>query len=417
MQRKNNHVYNTKLYGSIVKLNGKRAEPFGVRLTLGYNEKGYPVYEFLDTFDNELDAELCRREYSKNPYDLIINHEKYISIKKSSALPSKVIDESTVIVEEDKTGYTFKQIYDEWKEIYFPTKEQIKEEEITHKKAKGKLSKANKGNMSSAFSNSKKLHDRIYSTLRKIDFETVINETNGCRTKLYNMRNLYIKLDEYAYEKNIIDKCYADKVHVDYEENETGRHPYTYKEIEFLWSLEAEKDVDILLVLLYNCMRIDELLSLETSNIFFDKGYMVGGLKSESGKNRIIPIHHRIKHIIEKYYNSNNKYLFTDENGNKIKYKDYYYRFKILRTKWGEKNFDQTHVVHETRHSIRSEMDRRGANKKCMDLLMGHKSTDVGNRVYNIKTIQELKDTIELVSYKETEIIELKSNKELSKTI
>lgn len=415
--KKSNSNNNSKIYGSIVKLKGERAEPYAVRLTLGYDSKGFPVYEFLDTFEEELDAELCRRDYSRNPYDIFISHEKFKKIVSFAKLPSSIIDKSTIVEEDNKTGYTFKQVYDEWKELYFPTKEEIKQEELTHKKTKGKFSKSNMGNLAAAFNNSKNLHDKLYRNLRKFDFEQTINVTVGKRSKLYNMRNLYVKLDEYAYEKNIIDKCYANKVHVDCEEDNTNRHPYSYKEIEFLWTMESTQDVDIILVLLYSCMRIEELLSLEIENVFLDEEYITGGLKSLSGKNRIIPLHSKIKHIIEFYYNKNKdkKYLFTDENGNKIDYQDYYRRFLKMKKEWGENNFEQTHVIHETRHTSETELDKRGANKRCRDLIMGHKSKDVGDRVYNHKTIKELKETIELIFYKETMILEYKNEAELTK--
>lgn len=236
----------------------------------------------------------------------------------------------------------------------------------------------------------------------------------GRRSKLYNMRNLFVKLDEYAYEKNIIDKCYANKVHIDYEEDNTNRCPYSYDEIKFLWSLEGQQDIDILLVLLYSCMRIEELLSIENANINFKEGYMLGGLKTSNGKNRVIPLHYKIIHIIKKYYNTNNKYLFTDEFGKKIKYNDYYRRFLEFKNN-NQNNFDIAHVIHETRHTCETELDRRNANKRCRDLLMGHKSKDVGDRVYNHKTIEELRETIELISYKETKIFEYKNETELGK--
>lgn len=416
--RKSNNDNNSKIYGSIVKLKGKRTEPFAVRITLGYDKKGFPIYEFLDTFTEELDAELCRRDYSRNPYDIVISHQKFEKIVSFAKLPSSVIDASTIIEEEDKTGYTFKQVYEEWKMLYFPTKEEIEKEELTHKKTKGKFSKSNMGNLAAAFNNSKKLHDKLYRNLRKVDFEQTINSTVGKRSKLYNMRNLYVKLDEYAYEKNIIDKCYADKVHVDCEEDNTNRHPYSYEEIKFLWTMQGNRDVDILLILLYTCMRIEELLSLEIKNIYLDGNYIRYGLKSQSGKNRIIPIHSQIRHIVDFYYNKNkNKnYLFVNEKGNKIEYKKYYRKFLEMKEKWGENNFNQSHVVHETRHSAETELDKRGANKRCRDLIMGHKSKDVGDRVYNHKTIEELKETIELISYRETTIFEYKNETELRKT-
>ena len=39
-----------------------------------------------------------------------------------------------------------------------------------------------------------------------------------------------------------------------------------------------------------------------------------------------------------------------------------------------------------------------GANKVCIDLMMGHKSKEVGERVYTHKTIEELKSAIELIT-------------------
>ena len=54
---------------------------------------------------------------------------------------------------------------------------------------------------------------------------------------------------------------------------------------------------------------------------------------------------------------------------------------------------------HECRHTFESRLDSAGANRKCIDLMMGHKSKDVGNRVYNHKTIQDLKIAIELVTH------------------
>lgn len=55
------------------------------------------------------------------------------------------------------------------------------------------------------------------------------------------------------------------------------------------------------------------------------------------------------------------------------------------------------HVPHECRHTFRSRLDSAGANKVCIDRIIGHKSNDVGERVYTHKTLQELKDTIALL--------------------
>lgn len=225
------------------------------------------------------------------------------------------------------------------------------------------------GNLASAFSNCKALHNRIYKDLTDLDFQEVINNTKGCRSKLYNIQNLCKRLDKFALRKKIINESYAQFIEIDFTEEETSRKPYTNTEIAFLWTLEGDIFVDILLVLLYSAFRIEELLELETININLEKETMLGGLKTDNGKNRIIPLHSKILHIVKKYYNKNNKYLFVDKDRNKIKYDKYYQDF--LKFKEANKeNFDISHVIHETRHSACSEMDRHGANRKCRDMIM-----------------------------------------------
>ena len=57
-----------------------------------------------------------------------------------------------------------------------------------------------------------------------------------------------------------------------------------------------------------------------------------------------------------------------------------------------------THTPHETRHTFRSRLDSAGANKVCIDLMMGHKSKEVGEKVYTHKTLSELRTAIELIT-------------------
>ena len=58
---------------------------------------------------------------------------------------------------------------------------------------------------------------------------------------------------------------------------------------------------------------------------------------------------------------------------------------------------DAEHTPHEARHTFETNLDNAGSNRKCIDLLIGHKSSDVGNRVYNHKTFDQLCETIELL--------------------
>ena len=61
------------------------------------------------------------------------------------------------------------------------------------------------------------------------------------------------------------------------------------------------------------------------------------------------------------------------------------------------KALEMKHTPHECRHTVETQLDSAGASRKCIDLLMGHVSKDTGNRVYNHKTLDELKATVELI--------------------
>ena len=56
------------------------------------------------------------------------------------------------------------------------------------------------------------------------------------------------------------------------------------------------------------------------------------------------------------------------------------------------------HTPHECRHTFESLLDSAGANRKCIDMMMGHVSKDTGNRIYNHKTVDELRRNLELVT-------------------
>ena len=64
---------------------------------------------------------------------------------------------------------------------------------------------------------------------------------------------------------------------------------------------------------------------------------------------------------------------------------------------WSNEKNRADKTPHEARHTFETNLDNSGGNRRCIDLLMGHKSKDIGNRVYNHKTFTQLKDTINLL--------------------
>lgn len=384
-------------YGSVVHLKGRRLASWGARITLGYNINGYPVYYFLGYYEEEIDAHLCLRNYNNNPYEIFIDFEKYNKILQFSKLPSKVIIKSKNEIV-DKTNYTFKQVYDGFEKLYIPTKEERNKMRKEHIKIKGKLGFSNSMGLMAANKKFEKLWNERYSSLRKSDFQNIINKTSGGKTKLADMKNLICKMDLYALEEDIITKGYGNLLTVEADKTEIEKIPFTYDEINKIWEFNGELIADILLILLYTGMRIEELLIMQNCKIKLESNYMVGGLKTENGIDRIIPIHPTIKPIVLRYYDKNKKYLFTTKTGERLFYNKYRKMFIEFMNKLGF-----NHTTHETRHTVETEFNRLSntttVNKKCVDLIIGHVNGNTGDRVYTKKAIEELLATIELLNY------------------
>lgn len=361
--------------GSIVKLKGSRRKPWFAKATTGYKENGQAIQQAICNekgdkyFATRTEAEEALIWWNKNHGNIKVN----------------------------KLSYTFKQLYDEWEKIYIPTKEERKIMRETHSIVKGKLGLSNSMGLLSAAKRFKPLWNKKYSSITKNEFQQVIYATQGGKTKIVDMRNLIIKLDEYALGEDIIIKGYGNLLEIEYDKNENKRTPYTYEIIEKIWQREGELIADVQLILLHTGMRIEELLILENKNINLKEGYLICGLKTNAGKNRIIPIHHEILYIIKRYYNKNNKYLFTMQNGKRF----YYDKYRKLYVSFMDSLYlKENYTTHETRYTFRSELDRLGADDRCMDLIMGHETGNTGNRVYNQKTIEELKATVEMIDYR-----------------
>ena len=150
--------------------------------------------------------------------------------------------------------------------------------------------------------------------------------------------------------------------------------------------------MDTVLIFIYSGWRISELLALTPADVDLQAGTMTGGTKTKAGKNRVVPIHSKIRPLVEARLAQGGPRLITSE-GRAICQATYRNYWAEIMTRLG-----MAHVPHECRHTFESLLDSAGANRKCIDLLMGHVSKDTGNRVYNHKTIEELRLNIELIT-------------------
>jgi integrase len=165
-----------------------------------------------------------------------------------------------------------------------------------------------------------------------------------------------------------------------------------------------------------------------------EAGTMLGGSKTKAGKNRIVPIHSRVADSVHMRMSVGGEYLWgTSKNSrlcvtrprqnahlpdvNSAFVAGASLDFDVFRASlfmysgrrcdiaryyaiWNEimERTGMNHTPHECRHTLRSWLDRAGANRVAINKIMGHAGADTGERVYTHKTLQELKEAIELVT-------------------
>ena len=399
--------------GSAIYLGNNRNKPWGARITIGKDINGVAIRHFIGTFETELEALVCLENYHKKPASIYIKENTYNRIVTFPKTPYPLVPvqnpKKGIIEKVTKDNYTFKQLFEEFKKAKFPTPEEIKLEKERHIKTNGKFAYHYSRGMITAYNNSKELYDKVYKDLRTSDFQQFLNNCEKNYETIRIMKNLYIKLDEYAFQEDIIEKSYAQYITINNinknSENTKKRTPYSYEQIQYLWDInpknyKEEFIRDILLLTIYTGCRAEELLFIYTKRIFLDKNYFVTGIKTEAGIDREIPIHPDIKFIFKKYYNPENEFLFMMPNGNRANYDYYLYHYK--KNFIYKHEFLNHHTAHDGRHTLRTELEKQNIKQVIINSIIGHSNESVGKDIYTHISVEEKFEAIKLIAYKKT---------------
>ena len=132
----------------------------------------------------------------------------------------------------------------------------------------------------------------------------------------------------------------------------------------------------MVLVGIYSGLRPQELVLLRIDNIFINKGYMIGGMKTANGRDRMVPIHPKIKELIYVHYNQaknlyHSEYLFNIPCGSSFKpftYDTYESRFHNVMDTLNLTGF----TPHCTRHTFATQAEVCDLRERAIKLIMGH---------------------------------------------
>lgn len=367
-------------FGQISKIkNINLRNPYRAMVTVGKTSIGRPICKPLKPksyFPTYNDAYAALVEYNKNPYDL-------------------------------QPDITVKELYEKWTAEYFKnaTDNYIRTVNsawaycapVYDMRAKDIRSRHIKGCMNEGYrieNRGKRKGEKVYAT-------------PGTKSRI---KSLFNNMLDYALEYEIVSMNYArtfeisGDIFVEIEKNKKKHFPFTDKEMELLWkNVDDVKFADWIIIQCYMGWRPQELATLRLDEVNLEKWYMQAGMKTEAGKQRIVPIHSKIKELIKRNYDFahsiNSDYLFNDKGQThsgswSITYDKYTTRFsKVVK----QLKLNPDHRPHDPRTTFITMGKKAGMDEYALKEIVGHSIQDITESVYTVRDLEWLREDIEKI--------------------
>ena len=369
-------------YGSVTKLSGNRRKPYLARVTLGWivDEQTGKVTQNrvnLGTYKTKKEALQALADYGANPYDIQNNN------------------------------LTVADLYEKWTASYFLSLSG--ESSIRTITAAWKYCHALYG---------MRVKDLRARHIKGIMEDGYVIRTNGKRAgekvlaspstkeRIKSMFNLML---DYALEYEIISQNDARTFDIsgdiikEKDAATRGHIIFPDREMSILWdNVGSIRFVDWILIQCYMGWRPQELAILRLEDVNLERQYIVGGMKTDSGKDRIVPIHPRIKTFVQKNYDMavslGSQYLFNDpeatKGGMRITYDKYAYRFNKVMSAL---SLNPEHRPHDPRMTFITMGKKAGVDEYVLKRLAGHKIQDITEKVYTDRDIEWLRSELEKI--------------------
>lgn len=323
--------------GTVVKLNGTRTKPWIARI----------CGKSIGTYTTSAEAILALDAYN------------------TSRLPV------------DTYSLTFAQVFEKWKSKHYST-------------VSAKAQSAYNG----SFVRAEPLHQQKMRDLKTSDYQTIIDSMDGMsRSSCEKQRQLFSQLCKYAMQQDIIDKNYAQFLVLP-KAAEVKDRILSDNEIQLIWTMQDDKRLGdtarITLALIYTGFRINELLHLRRKDVHLKDEYVVGGEKTEAGRDRIVPIHPDIFPIFEEWtqQHTESQWLIPSANDNARSADTVRKSFNSLMHKLGIEGV----TPHSCRHTAATIMTNDGLPTDTIKRILGHTDYAFTSNRYAATNVSALVD-------------------------
>lgn len=223
--------------------------------------------------------------------------------------------------------------------------------------------------------------------IKTAHLQKIIN-TGTSKSACDTLKAISVMLCRYAMENDIVDKNYAEFIKIPKFEKKEKRI-FTPEEIQILWKHTDDYIVQIILFMIYTGLRIGEMTSLKVSDIYMDEGYIVGGEKTEAGKNRVVPIPSEIPEL-RVFISQWLTHADTDKvlNMTPQSFRKQFYATLIKYEIQAEGTRDLT--PHSTRHTFASISSQAGIKPENLQKIIGHSNFQTTANTYIHQNLEEL---------------------------
>jgi len=298
--------------------------------------KGTATQKYITVgyFENELDAIDALMNYRKNPYTI------------------------------EAASCTFEELFEMWREKKYTS-----------------ISKSGQFGYNSAFKNSAVLHKMKIRDIRTLHLEGIMQSVEGGHQVQARLKTFWGQLFKYAMEHDLIEKDYSKFIKPRDKAEATKRTAIPPEDREKIWqAIDAgDADAELAMVYIYTGMRPTELLLIKKEDVDLEKRIMIGGIKTEAGHNRHIPIHRCILPFIEKRLAEPGEYLVMPA-GKKGAKKMGYENFRVCHWVPLMERLGMDYTGHYTRHTCATMLREANVAEDLRKLILGHKNTDITDR-------------------------------------
>ena len=360
-------------FGQISEIKNRNLRnPFRAMVTVGKTPEGKPICKPLKPesyFATYNDAYAALVEYNKNPYDL-------------------------------EPSITMQELYDKW----------LPEYEKTVKSTKS---------ATSAWAYCSGVYKMRVMDIRARHVKGCMEEgvaiirgkeQHPSATMKNQIKSLFNMMLDYALEYELVDRNYSRTFNLTEEtvkeiQSVKKEHiAFTDEEMDLLWAnISSKQGIDIMLIQCYSGWRPQELGLLELKDVDLENWTFRGGMKTDAGENRVVPIHSRIQDLVLRKYQEaealGSPYLlnWTDPNNRnkknlKLTYARYQKAFERIRD---ELKLNPNHRPHDGRTHFVTMAKRYGVDEYAIKYMVGHKISDITEKVYTRREFAWLREEIE----------------------